>query len=572
MLNILILSGGTGSIALTQGLKEYSQNINITTLINCYDDGLSTGVCRNVCDVLGPSDFRKRVCQIYKLTHKDYDKKIVEFFENRYDLNGSDTLDKCINLIEKWNLPFKRYIEHFFTLPLSHTIDYKDFNIANIVISSMFKMDGYENTISFFQKFLDISDKVILNSYDNLILKARTKNRKILEDEASIVDFNNAGDMIDSIFFSKQDSIEYGLNPIAIEEINKADIIIISAGTLWSSLIPTLDYKNLNDVINESKAHKILIMNNSEDLDCIGCSNLDIIDVYSRYLSIEDWNIFINEDADDNLKLKRVTKNYKYLSLGNINGKHNADILAFECLKDYYNLTNKPELLLCDFDDTLYTRDESSVEKVNISRDNLLKFNRIASKLPSVLTSGNSYKRIYDKLSYSFGSLLNVNFRIFADGGLVEYSKPNNNDSVKKYFFTQEDKDKIVKVLDKFNLTDKLSYRGPSEEESIIISIRPLSKAYRVLLEAYVSDLVLIGTNFKAYITGTSTIDIMHKEVNKKLLFSFNPEWKDLYSIYVGDEIDTGNDTEIAETCSSYYQVKSVEDTNLFFTILEKCL
>ena len=31
MLNILILSGGTGSIALTQGLKEYSQNINITT-------------------------------------------------------------------------------------------------------------------------------------------------------------------------------------------------------------------------------------------------------------------------------------------------------------------------------------------------------------------------------------------------------------------------------------------------------------------------------------------------------------------------------------------------------------
>ena len=74
MYNIVIFSGGTGSIAIQEGLSLIygNNNYNLDIIINAYDNGKSTGVCRKIFDnqILGPSDLRKnQMTQYYTFHH-----------------------------------------------------------------------------------------------------------------------------------------------------------------------------------------------------------------------------------------------------------------------------------------------------------------------------------------------------------------------------------------------------------------------------------------------------------------------------------------------------------------------
>ncbi|MCD6436268.1 MAG: hypothetical protein J7L15_07755, partial [Clostridiales bacterium] len=65
----LVISGGTGSVSLKTELSKFIDRKNLVTLINCYDNGLSTGLVRKVFngEILGPSDARKQQFLDYEL-------------------------------------------------------------------------------------------------------------------------------------------------------------------------------------------------------------------------------------------------------------------------------------------------------------------------------------------------------------------------------------------------------------------------------------------------------------------------------------------------------------------------
>ena len=58
MLNITIINGGRGASSLIPNLIE-RQDLHVTSIVNAYDDGKSTGEIRKVFHMLGPSDIRK---------------------------------------------------------------------------------------------------------------------------------------------------------------------------------------------------------------------------------------------------------------------------------------------------------------------------------------------------------------------------------------------------------------------------------------------------------------------------------------------------------------------------------
>ena len=67
-----MFSGGRGTESLTEAFVSHPQ-IDLSLLVNAYDDGLSTGRLRRfIPGLLGPSDFRKniafrrRVAQVQK--------------------------------------------------------------------------------------------------------------------------------------------------------------------------------------------------------------------------------------------------------------------------------------------------------------------------------------------------------------------------------------------------------------------------------------------------------------------------------------------------------------------------
>ena len=60
-IRVVLFSGGSGTRTITEHFARHPQ-ISLTILINCYDDGHSTGRLRKfIPGMLGPSDVRKNI-------------------------------------------------------------------------------------------------------------------------------------------------------------------------------------------------------------------------------------------------------------------------------------------------------------------------------------------------------------------------------------------------------------------------------------------------------------------------------------------------------------------------------
>ena len=58
MLNFVVINGGRGAGTLIPSLLNHPGS-HVTSIVNAYDDGKSTGEIRKFFDMLGPSDIRK---------------------------------------------------------------------------------------------------------------------------------------------------------------------------------------------------------------------------------------------------------------------------------------------------------------------------------------------------------------------------------------------------------------------------------------------------------------------------------------------------------------------------------
>ena len=293
--NIVVLSGGSGNDAILKALINMGYtDKDIKIIVNAYDDGKSTGVCREVTGTLGVSDIRKNHEKLHKMIHKNnINWLLINFYENRINIDKTYQTGDAL---------FDREIREFFNRPKSDDFDYKDFNVMNIIYSQMYSSIGYENTNAIFSKLLCIDDMVKLNSFDNMKIVASTKSGTVIEDEGEIVEWKNPYDKINDVYFVGKST--YGLNPEACRLIDNADLIIISTGTFWSSIYPTLKYKDFYKYINSSKAKKLWIVNSIEDKDAYGVTSSEFYEKMLRLgLHLEDFGVIINKSAVDTLKI-----------------------------------------------------------------------------------------------------------------------------------------------------------------------------------------------------------------------------------------------------------------------------
>ena len=106
-MKITILSGGSGNDSLIKGLKSFYQDLDISVIVNAYDNGKSTGVCRKVTNTLGVSDIRKNHIRMYKaLKGKFTDQRLVDFFEGRFDLDSIEPVKSAIEILNKCGIDF----------------------------------------------------------------------------------------------------------------------------------------------------------------------------------------------------------------------------------------------------------------------------------------------------------------------------------------------------------------------------------------------------------------------------------------------------------------------------------
>ena len=236
--NIVLLGGGTGTSAVLRGLKYFPANI--TAVITVSDNGHSTGRLRKEFSTPGVGDIRKVLSNLSTLP--DEIKDIMEYRMTTYsDLNGH--------------------------------------SMGNLILTSLYQKTGsLQKSIEYFSKLLRVEHTVLPLSEDCLTLMGETDDGEIIEGEEEIT---LAQKHYKRIFYKKDPVVLKGV----FDAIAKADLIIISAGSLYTSILPHLICKDVVKAINDSHAKVMYVCNvmtQPGETDGFGVS--DHVNTLEKYL------------------------------------------------------------------------------------------------------------------------------------------------------------------------------------------------------------------------------------------------------------------------------------------------
>ena len=554
----IVLSGGSGNDALLKGIYGLYPTIDLKVVVNAYDDGKSTGICRALTNTLGVSDIRKNHSRMYQIIHHEHlNGNIVSFFEERFDFPRGNECEFVLNKLNEWEIHgLDFWVCLFFQNPKAKDILFEDFSIANVVYSSMYKELGYEKTNEIICEKFNIPNNVILNSFENVTLSAQTKNTTLV-DEASIVGFDNENDKIEHLSYHSDAPL--AINKTVVGELQDADIIIISCGTFWSSIFPTLEYGGLYRAINKSKAFKIWVMNSSQDKDAKGIGSNHFIKLVSDLgLDLSKFVILENEDADPILCQQNEEYDIVKYRMGNNKGKHEPMLLAKCIFREFFHLrTNHFKHVLIDFDNTLYSRYDTRTSDENI---------KIVSLHENIqIVSGNDYETSIKPILKQCGHFPN---NVWADASSVLYVDGDKHLVVKKHLINPSS----INFLEKM-LYEWFGIRGKVNNKNCMscYKMKPFTELERKMLVKLLNGYVFQSygiKGLKAISAGRTTVDIVSSNNSKANIFKackIDPK----ECLYIGDETeDYGNDYEIAHACGRYIRVANVIETNIILKLL----
>jgi len=214
MKNVVVIGGGTGLSTLLKGLKLFP--MNITAIVTVADDGSSTGRLREEFDIPAVGDLRNVLASL-----SEAEPLVEELLQYRF--NTYSDLDK-------------------------HAM-------GNLLLTAMYNITGsLTKSMDALAKIFNIRGRVLPVTEDKAILVAHTTDGEIIQGESKIT---KAGKDIDYVEYKEPVKVTNDV----LEAINKADLIIVGIGSLYTSIIPNLIPNEMKEALKAAKAKKMYICN-----------------------------------------------------------------------------------------------------------------------------------------------------------------------------------------------------------------------------------------------------------------------------------------------------------------------
>lgn len=211
---VVVLGGGTGMSHLIKGLKLFP--LDITTVVSVCDDGKSTGRLRNEFHIPAVGDIR-RILVALSETEPLVEELLNYRFKTTSDLNG-------------------------------HTV-------GNLLLTASTNITGnMSDGIEALGKVLNLKGKVLPLTEDNVILMAEMTDGTIIEGEHLITESNKK---IKKVYYKDKAKITDNV----INSIKEADLIVLSMGSLYTSIIPNLINDDVIKEIDSSHAKIVYTCN-----------------------------------------------------------------------------------------------------------------------------------------------------------------------------------------------------------------------------------------------------------------------------------------------------------------------
>lgn len=288
---IVVLGGGTGMSSLLKGLKQFP--VSISAIVSVSDDGRSTGRLREEFGIPAVGDVRKVIVAL-----SETEPLVEELFDYRFEtgsgLNG-------------------------------HTV-------GNLLLTASSNITGnLSDGIEALSKILKLKGKVVPLTEDNVHLVAKMSDGTIIEGEHNITE---AKKKISKVYYKEKAKA----SPNALMAIKEADLIILSMGSVFTSVIPNLICKEIINEIDKSSApimYTCNMMTQPGETDNFKVS--DHIKLLNSYLGKRKIDIVVANNKKINAKIAKryeslEEKDQVYLDRNNIKIKLIED--------DYFSLEN----------------------------------------------------------------------------------------------------------------------------------------------------------------------------------------------------------------------------------------
>lgn len=249
---VVVLGGGTGSSTLLRGLKEFP--VDLTAIVSVCDDGNSTGVLREEFSIPAVGDIRRVLVAL-----SETEPLVMELFNYRFrttsDLDG-------------------------------HTV-------GNLLLTASSEITGnLSDGIEALSKVFNLKGKVVPLTEDNVVLMGEMEDGSIVEGEHHI-----------TISHKKINRVFYKEEPVptreAIKAIEEADLILLSMGSLFTSIIPNLICDEIVNAIDRSKGKVMYVCNMvTQPGETEGFRVSDHVQLINQYLGKRKIDVVIANDGE----------------------------------------------------------------------------------------------------------------------------------------------------------------------------------------------------------------------------------------------------------------------------------
>ncbi len=216
--HIVVIGGGTGISTMLRGLKRYTSHL--TAIVTVADNGGGSGILREEMKMLPPGDIRN--CILALANTEPVMEKLFQYRFTEGSLKGQ--------------------------------------NFGNLFLAAMNGIYGsFEQAVQSTSEVLAVTGRVLPVTNEDIQLCATFTDGSTICGEWEIVQASKTnGTLIQRVYL--EPSHPKAL-PEALEAIEKADVIILGPGSLYTSIIPNLLVDGITEAICNARGIKVYISN-----------------------------------------------------------------------------------------------------------------------------------------------------------------------------------------------------------------------------------------------------------------------------------------------------------------------
>lgn len=212
---VVVIGGGTGMPVILRGIKHL--DIDLTTLVTVADDGGSTGKLRTELDIPAPGDIRNCLAAL-----SDAEPMLLDLFQHRFEVGNG----------------------------------LSGHSMGNLLLAAMTSITGdFFTGIKEISRILRVKGKIYPISNESMSLHAEMTDGTFVKGESQIPKANKK---IKRVFLKPEPIMSL---PSAVNAIKQADLIVISPGSLFTSILPNLILPDIEKALKQAKAKIVYICN-----------------------------------------------------------------------------------------------------------------------------------------------------------------------------------------------------------------------------------------------------------------------------------------------------------------------